>query len=161
MNAQQHREIEKLYFSLYEQLLAYARCSLKNEALAQEAVQETFRIACTKPNQLCESSNPQGWLYNTLRFVIQNAIHTQKRAKGLLAEYLAKQLKLQLWSEDVAAPEVLYENLADSKEFQLLHRFAIEKKSVLELAQEQNITVDACKKRLQRAKETLQRKIKK
>ena len=161
MNAQQHREIEKLYFELYEQLLAYARCSLKNEALAEEAVQETFRIACAKPNQLCESSNPQGWLYNTLRFVIQNAIHTQERAKRLLNEYLTKQLNLQPCCEDVTVPEVLYENLADSKEFQLLHRFAIEKKSVLELAQEQNITVDACKKRLQRAKETLQRKIKK
>ena len=36
MNAQQHREIEKLYFSLYEQMLAYARCSLKNEAIAEE-----------------------------------------------------------------------------------------------------------------------------
>jgi len=53
MNAQQHREIEKLYVEMYELLLAYARSSLKNEALAEEAVQETFRIACRVSHLTC------------------------------------------------------------------------------------------------------------
>ena len=161
MNAQQHREIEKLYVEMYELLLAYARSSLKNEALAEEAVQETFRIACTKFDQLCGSPNPQGWLCKTLKNVIQNTIRTQNRANILIAEYLAQQANQWSWSEDSIAPELLYENVADSKEFQLLYEYAIVGKSVLELAQERNITVDACKKRLQRAREMLQRKIKK
>lgn len=161
MNAQQHREIEKLYFEMYELLLAYARSSLKNEALAEEAVQETFRIACMKFDQLCGSPNPQGWLCKTLKNVIQNTIRTQNRANILIAEYLAQQANQWSWSEDSIAPELLYENVADSKEFQLLYEYAIVGKSVLELAQERNITVDACKKRLQRAREMLQRKIKK
>ena len=161
MTAQQHREIEKLYVEMYELLLAYARSSLKNEALAEEAVQETFRIACTKFDQLCGSPNPQGWLCKTLKNVIQNTIRTQNRANILIAEYLAQQANQWSWSEDSIAPELLYENVADSKEFQLLYEYAIVGKSVLELAQERNITVDACKKRLQRAREMLQRKIKK
>ena len=46
MNAEQRKKIEQLYMQMYDMLTAYARSSLSEEALAEEAVQETFRIAC-------------------------------------------------------------------------------------------------------------------
>ena len=58
MNAEQRKEIEQLYMQMYDMLTAYARSSLSEEALAEEAVQETFRIACQKPEDLCDSPNP-------------------------------------------------------------------------------------------------------
>ena len=43
---------------------------LRDHCLAEEAVQETFRIACAKADRLAESENRQGWLINTLKNVL-------------------------------------------------------------------------------------------
>ena len=72
MKPEYGKQIEVLYLEMYEMLYAYARCSFSEESLAEEAVQETFRIACQKSEQLCESGNPHGWLVNTLKFTIRN-----------------------------------------------------------------------------------------
>ena len=52
MNATQHDMIENLYMEMFDMLFVYANSSIKNEPLAEEAVQETFRIACQKSEQL-------------------------------------------------------------------------------------------------------------
>ena len=159
MNARQRLEIERLYFELFEQMRIYAVSALENEALAEEAVQETFRIACMKPEQLCDSPNPKGWLFNTLKYVIQNTRKIRNRAINLLAEYTAHLELSPKWSVDVIDPDILYEDVLNSEEYQLLKAYALEGKSLLELAQERGITLNACKKRLQRAKEMLKQKI--
>ena len=55
MTEQQNKIIEQLYLSLYVKMLIYAKATLRDEALAEEAVQEAFRIACVRPEVLCES----------------------------------------------------------------------------------------------------------
>ena len=82
MNTAQQKQIEKLYLDMFEKLKIYAKCSLRSEALAEEAVQETFRIACQKPDLLCNSANPQGWLVHTLKNVIHNIQSRQTTANG-------------------------------------------------------------------------------
>lgn len=159
MNARQRLEIERLYFELFEQMRIYACSALENEALAEEAVQETFRIACMKPEQLCDCPNPKGWLFNTLKYVIQNTRKIRNRASNLIAEYLTRRETCRNWSEDTMDPDLLYEDVSASEEYQLVRAFAVEGRSLLELAQERGISLNACKKRLQRAKETLKRKI--
>lgn len=159
MNARQRLEIERLYFELFEQMRIYANSALENEALAEEAVQETFRIACMKPEQLCDSPNPRGWLFNTLKYVIQNTRKIRNRAINLLAEYTAHREVSPSWTEDAIDPDILYEDVINSEEYQLLKAFALEGRSLLELAQERGISLDACKKRVQRAKEMLKQKI--
>ena len=57
---------------------------LRDHCLAEEAVQETFRIACAKADRLAESENRQGWLINTLKFVIRNTLRNQTKLKNLL-----------------------------------------------------------------------------
>ena len=54
-NTENNRIIEELYIDLYPKLLRYATNSLGDLHLAEEAVQETFRIACAKFVQLMES----------------------------------------------------------------------------------------------------------
>lgn len=51
-NTENNRIIEELYIDLYPKLLRYATNSLGDLHLAEEAVQETFRIACAKFVQL-------------------------------------------------------------------------------------------------------------
>ena len=88
MNPEYSEQIEKLFFEMYDMLFTYARCSFEEESLAEEAVQETFRIACQKPDQLCGSINPKGWLVNTLKFTIRNMRRNRENARQILSNYL-------------------------------------------------------------------------
>ena len=159
MNAEQNRMIEELYREMFDKMKAYACCSLDNESLAEEAVQETFRIACQKPEQLCESANPRGWLVQTLKYTIRNIQSNRESAKRIMERYLMTQIDDFTFSEDRIDFHILYDNVADTEEFKLLAEMAIEGRSHLEMANSRGISVSACKKRVQRAKETLRKKI--
>ena len=160
MNPEYSEKIEKLYLEMYEKLMAYAGSSFSEESLAEEAVQETFRIACQKPEQLCLSPNPQGWLVNTLKLTIRSIKRNREYARQLLSGYLMERQEEGAYSEDRLRLRLLYENLADTEEFKLIKEMAVDGRSHLEMAQARGISVNACKKRVQRAKEFLKRKIK-
>ena len=160
MNTEQRKFIEQLYFEMHEALIIYACSSLEEEALAEEAVQETFRIACQKTEGLHESQNPKGWIVNTLKNTIRNMKRSRESARQLLSRYLAVQSKDAAFSEDAVSLEVMYENVADLEEFKLIKEMAVDGRSHLEMATARGITVSACKKRVQRAKELLQKKLK-
>ena len=153
-------EIEQLYMEMFEMLFEYARSFLPNDALAEEAVQETFQIACLKPDKLCESQNPRGWLVNTLKYTILNMKRSRESARQLLSNYLITQNESIAFSEDKLSLQLLYEDISQTEEFKLIKEMAIDGRSHLEMANARGITVNACKKRVQRAKETLREKIK-
>lgn len=161
MNAEQSSKIEELYCEMFEKMFVYARCSMGSEELAEEAVQETFRIACQKPEQLCESVNPRGWLVQALKYTIRNIQSSRATAKRIVEKYLTAQIEDFSFSEDTHDLHVLYGDVADTEEFKILVEMAIEGRSHLEMAKSRNISVNACKKRVQRAKETLRKKIEK
>ena len=123
-------------------------------------MQETFRIACQEAEKCCNSPNPQGWLVNTLYNVICNAKRKRANAKRLIEEYLALQIRESYVSEDRLNVEILYQNVAGLEEFKLLSEMAVEGMSHKEMARRRNISVSACKKRVQRAREILQMKMK-
>ena len=160
MTAEQRRKIEELYLEMFDMLLTYASASLEEPALAEEAVQETFQVACQKPMQLLSSENPKGWLVNTLKYTICNMKRRRDSARQLLAKYLISQTKDIAISEDNLRLDLMYENIAQTEEFEILRQMAIEGKSHLEMATERGISISACKKRVQRAKEKLKDKIK-
>jgi RNA polymerase sigma-70 factor (ECF subfamily) len=64
-------------------------------------------------------------------------------------------------SEDRLPLHLLYEDVVHTEEFILLSEMALEGKSHKEMAAARGITVNTCKKRVQRAREMLQKKIKK
>lgn len=158
MDTEQRELIERLFLEMYEKLLMYARYALPESSLAEEAVQETFQIACQKPESLQESPNPQGWLVNTLKNTIRNIKHNRANAERILAQYLHVPDD-RTYSEDELNLSVLYEDIVDTEEFKMLKEYAIDGRSHLEMATARGITINACKKRLQRAKEKLRIKI--
>ena len=160
MNPEYSEQIAQLYLEMYDMLISYARCSFKEESLAEEAVQETFQIACQKPEQLCESENPKGWLVNTLKFTIRNMQRSREHARQILSGYLIAQKEYDAFSEDKLSLQLMYADISDVEEFKLLKEMVIDGKSHLEMANARGISVDACKKRVQRAKETLKRNLK-
>ena len=159
MTTDQSERIEKFYLEMYDLLFIYARNALDNESLAEEAIQETFRIVCMKPDEFFSSINPKGWILNTLKFTIQNMKRSRDKANVLLSQYLAAHSQSITFSEDRISLEVTYENVAQTEEFQLIKELAVDGKSHLEMAKSRGITVPACKKRVQRAKEFLRRKL--
>ncbi len=158
MNARYSKEIDRLYLQMYSMLFEYARSSLSNDALAEEAVQDTFTIACQKPEALCGSPNPEGWLVNTLKNVLSNTIRSQNIAKRILMDYFASHANDISVSSDRVSLEVLYNDIADLEEFKLLKEMALDGRSYLEMAEARGISVGACRKRVERAKKVLQKK---
>ena len=50
LNQEEEEYIERLYREMYTRLCIYAMSALGSKALAEEVVQDTFRIACIKPD---------------------------------------------------------------------------------------------------------------
>lgn len=151
-------EIEQLYMEMFEMLFEYARSFLPNDALAEEAVQETFQIACQKPQALCESPNPKGWLVNTIKNVVSNTVRSRANANRILTRYTAMQMERLSAMDTCAGIDLLCDEVAASDEFKLIKEMAIDGRSYLEMAQSRGISVEACRKRVQRAKEVLRKK---
>lgn len=159
MDAEQRKRIGELYLEMYDKLMVYARANLGSEALAEEAVQETFQIACQKPEDVCGSPNPQGWLVLALRNVVRNIISRRVTAKKAEETYLKPQMEEHAVCEDRLSLNLLYENVAGTEEFKILSEMAVEGKTHEEMALSRHISINASKKRVQRAKEILQKKI--
>lgn len=159
MNAEQKEFIKDLYHTLYQFLVRYADSSLNNLALAEEAVQEAFAIACSKPDDVCNSPNPKGWLVNTTMFVVKNIESRQRTARKVIADLPEYRPELMAAPEQALDVRLQYGDIADTKEFKLVYAMAVEGKSIIELADELHISVDACKKRAERARKYLQKRI--
>lgn len=159
MDTLQRAQIEDLYFDMFDKLNTYARSSLKNDSLAEEAVQETFAIACRRPEELLSSENPRGWLTVTLKNVIRGSNRNRIATQIILAKYILAHKDALTSPEHMIDPKLLYENVAHTEEFRLLAELAIEGRSYEELANVRGITVSACRKRVERAKKILQKNI--
>ena len=57
---------------MFRKMCIYAKCRLGDDELAEEAVQESFRVACEKQEQVISSENPRGWMMETLKFIIMS-----------------------------------------------------------------------------------------
>ena len=156
MNAEQRGQIGELYQQMYQRMLAYARVNMESEAMAEEVVQETFRIACQSPEKLCESPNPRGWLILSLKNTIQNTKRNQSSNRKLLDKYLMEQIRNAAAREKM---KKLFADVEDMEEFRLLSEMVLEGKSHREIACARGITVSACKKRIERAKKILQKNL--
>lgn len=144
--------IETLYIKNASLLFNYANIILSNASLAEEAVQETFVIACIKQHALENSPNPEGWIMNTLKNVCRNI---QKNRNYYLSRILSLN-EFVLGTTDLESDDLWETNVQDfiSKEdFMILKKIILDGYSYKDLAKELGISIEACKKRAQRAKQ--------
>lgn len=148
-----------LYQEMYGRMVAYASSILGDQNLAEEAVQDTFCIFCTKADTTLQHENPQGWLMRTL----QNVMRNMQRRRAVMNRLIMKSLQAEdldgLLVYDEEDVDLLYEDLAARADFQLLKRVVLDHCTMLEAAQEYGITVEACKKRIQRIRTCLKKKL--
>lgn len=148
-------QLEQLYREMYAWLFGYANAMLSDVSRAEEAVQETFRIACDKLPLLLESQNPKGWLVNTLKGVLRNFSRKDARESRVFVP-LPEGCD---WEQpEELPPELLYQDLAGTKEYELL-KLLSEVGSARELANRLEISEAACKKRIQRSRSYLRKRI--
>lgn len=151
-------DLEQMYREMYPTLYAYALRILKDHALTEEAIQDTFCIACAKREQVLSNPKPRGWIMMTLKHVMQNMRRTQRKLQKLL--FLTAGEERPMEGPELLDVDVLFGNVSDSEDFRLLKRIALEQCTIVELAQDLGISVEACKKRVQRARKRLQKKLK-
>lgn len=152
------KTVEKLYKEMYPVLNTYAIRVLKDSNLAEEAIQDAFCIACAKREQFLSSENPQGWLMLTLKNVMQNMQRSLAKQKRLIS--LGDGSCVAADASDNISVDLLFGDVSESADFQLLKRIAIDQYSIVELAEELGVSVEACKKRVQRARKRLRKKLK-
>lgn len=151
--------IEQVYRSFYGGLFIFANSKLRNRELAEEAVQETFRIACSKPNEFRAATNKNGWLVEVLKQVMMDI--QKHRAKDIeLMAAIANTPSEALRTYDPAKVEMLYGNYMNDLDFRILVRFSVYGDSIAVISKNTGLSISAVKKRLERARKKYREKLK-
>lgn len=155
LTSEQDARISQLYEETEKRLYIYALSALSEHTLAEEALQDTFRIACGKPDELLTSQNPHGWLMETLKYVIRNTRRSRARLNSLLLSALPLETVAAEPSKQDMEFDVMCSDYVGGEDYRLLQMITLDKYTMLEASQELGISVEACKKRVQRAKKKL------
>ena len=150
-------KIQQLYENLAGNMEVFALSILRDQGLAQSAVQDTFLIALQKPDAVLSSPNPEGWIINTLKYVIRN---TERTRNFLLRTTVSiEEMQEEPSAEDryEEPPELLMHSGLSKEEEKMLTRFYMDGIPMKNLAAEMNITLTACKVRMMRARDKIRR----
>lgn len=158
MTSKERAFVEALYRDTFSVMLAYARRMLANESLAEEAVQDAFRVVCERVGEVILLDNPQGWAMNALKNVAKAMIREKTRSAELVGRVGASlTVGGGVSPPDELDPDLLYDDIRGTDDYKLLRRFADSGMTIAELAHELDIPPETLKKRLQRAKKRLQK----
>ena len=153
LQPEQAAVIEALFRENWEKLYRCANRMLRSPPLAEEAVQEAFVIAVMKYEEMCASGNPAGWLYRTVQNVALNQRRARQRGSELLQRLLSEQA-------ETSGEESVFVDLQEDEDFRLVRRGTLDGYSMRETAEALGISLEACKKRVQRAKARLRERLK-
>lgn len=154
----QNERIGQLYRKMYKTLYVYAKNALRDHPLAEEVTHDVFCIACAKSDDFLQSENPKGWLMQTLKHVIQNVKRQQAKMKRLAIISLNSEESNFLATYDEEDVDILYGDISPREDFQIFKLIALKGYTMKEAADEFGISVEACKKRVQRIRNHLRKK---
>ena len=159
MTAEQDQFFTKIYKERRKPLLMYAESALGNHSMAEDAVQLAFEIGWRKIEDFQNCPKPEGWIFKSLEFVISNMksrLRTERRVIAIVDEYR---------TDLVAAPadplplRVHFGDLVDTPQFQIIYEMEFNGRTLAEIAKDLGISENACKKRAERARKDLQKKL--
>ena len=161
MTVEQDQFFTKIYKERRKSLLEYAESNLHNHALAEEAVQQAFEIACRKIEDFQSSPNPKGWIFNAVRFVVFNMASRQRTERRVIAIVDEYRPDLVAAPADPLPLRVHFGDLVDTPQFQIIYEMEFYGRTLAEIAKDLGISEAACKKRAERARKDLQKKLRK
>lgn len=168
MNKEQRAFFDELYSVWFPKLCWYTLSAVKNHYVAEELVQDTFLVAMQKVDQLMAAEAPERWLKQTVKYKMLHYFRAQKQEQKWLVS-LAEEGTAEPRAPDLLeqAEESEEETLARTKdlirrslkdeEWRLLQKVALEGKSYQQAAEELEISLWACQKRMQRIREKIRK----
>ena len=145
---EQHDMIRDAFYQYAERLAQHAMRYVWDRGTVDQLIQDTFEVACRKPEEFCTHEKPLAWLFS----VLNNKIRQEwSRAARQEEEYNDEQDY-----GTAPAPEPLDHILPaglDSEERELLILRYEKKWSFAQIAERKGIREDACRQKLKRAKD--------
>ena len=151
-------QINELYHAMFLKLTKYANTRLRNPDLAVEATQDVFRIACSDPNGLLTSENPRGWLMNVMKRVLWNIQRAEAKQTSLAIKMQSTRvLDAQDNIDGIVNARLACQQVLSKDDYDVINLVIFQQYTLAAAARELGITLEACKKRSQRAKKKLQK----
>lgn len=150
--------LEKLFCENFTVMVRTASRILSDRGfsadMAEDLVQETFLVAQRRYDRLAASPSPVGWLYKTLRNILGDTLRRQKQLQNILRTLGAEQEGAMVDTESLL---LKYEGMISREALELLIRVYCLGQPYAAEAERLGISIAACKKRIQRARESFMR----
>ena len=160
MSAEEEALMTEYYSEMYNMLIEFAFTYLRDYSLAEDAVQDTFRVAWFRRKEMLASENPKGWLVLTLEYLLCNHTKHRRIMQRLYGDLENLTRLFPAFTVDAIDVNILYGDLAKTDEFRMVQDMVLYGKTYAELARERQISETTCRKQMQRAREKLRKKIK-
>lgn len=153
--------IEALFRKYYGDLLRYARAILADPQEVEDAVQDVFKIACSKDAQRdLDIKMPWPWLKKILRNVASNYKRKDEKRDH-------HEVSIETIPEEISAPSqspaelrAKYSGIADDEDLEILIYKSTTKATYQEIADKFGIvSAEACRKRIKRALTDMKKKL--
>jgi len=157
MNDEKERFLSNLYVIMYDTLLRFANAKLGNIQRAEEIVQDAFIIAQQRVDTVMDSANANGWMVNTVKYLLKHEYRARQKAHALYYE-LKRDADVQ---KHFLSDDYIFElsDMFAKDDWELLFRVCIEGVPIGDITLELGIEYDACKKRLQKLKNIAKQKL--
>ncbi len=161
MTEEQQVFLEGLVKDMTLLLHTYAWQSFPDKESVEDIVNDTLLIACQKIDVLEQSPNPEGWLMQTLKYVILNRKKQRRRQEIQIdmdgeVETVPAPQRYADKDMDIAGAQIL-----GAEDYAMFRRFTLKEITGQEAAEEWGCSLDAANKRLQRMRKKLQEAFKK
>lgn len=153
------QDLVERWYRDYATFLFHFACQFVDHLVAEEAVQETFRIVCGMKG-LEAIAHPKTWLWKITRNIIQNSIRERKKWAALLVDMELPEDAFGR-KEDETDVELSYAGLISAEDLHLLKLLAVDGHTYRSAGKEFNLSAEACRKRAKRAGAELKEKLKK
>jgi len=159
-DCKEHREfVDKLYRDYSAALLWFAKSQMRDDYLAQVAVQEVFLLSLEKCEILITKPKPEKWVYESLRRIIKSMQREQSELKKRIVS-LEDHLQNEAQTTDEVNLDTSFKDIISDKDFEMLKRKYVHGYTYEELAEEIGIPTSTVGMRLKRAKDKFREKYK-
>ena len=160
MDVNQKRTLVEKWYQQYSKLLFHAACLLDTPDAAEEIVQETFRIVMETDNPE-QVEYPKTWLRKIVYNVVRNRQRRQERFASVPID--DERIPIEELGSRVDEPdiELEYGSIVSAEDLHLLRLSSVEQYTYSEIAEELGVSAEACRKRVNRAKKELRKKLEK
>lgn len=158
MKRENNDKLEQLYRLHFDTVQIHAFGHVQDWDSAQEAAQETFRIACEKMDTLLASENQIGWLKQTAKYVCLNMLRCrqQQQMRLLSLDELTDDRQPSRFDTYSMDATERFRGSIDAEDIDLLNRIFVEHQTYQMVAKSLGISLWACYKRVQRLTKKLQ-----